>query len=450
MSSQGHFDVGINDYRGIGKWLPQDPEVTRKWLDKLVVHVDEHPRDFQPVIKEFQQLIEGDPVLTYLFTTMFTQIPNKQPYMNNPEGQPQVRDYMHMLELLNHTITRPPPWSDVGSQIGLVGVPMNAILDWPMGTISGIAAFGRPDVNAVIKKVLDTWGAFLKSPESVTHLNSEPDGWLSPYALNSLTRKAADGNEPVPFEQTYNCDPSAPHYGFTSWDDFFTRTYREGVRPIESPDDDSVIANACESAPYRLANNVAAEANFWIKEQPYSLTKMLAGDPHTADFVGGTVYQAFLSAQSYHRWHAPVSGKIVSIRTIPGTYFMEDLLEGFANPAGPDTAGPELSQGFITCIATRMLIIIEADNKDIGLVAFLPIGMVEVSSCEATVKPGQHVKKGDDIGTFHFGGSTSCLIFQPGLELKWTDKALQPFQHKMNNIPVRSKLATVVKGRSAK
>jgi len=28
-------------------------------------------------------------------------------------------------------------------------------------------------------------------------------------------------------------------------------------------------------------------------------------------FVGGTVYQAFLSALNYHRWHAPVAGTIV-------------------------------------------------------------------------------------------------------------------------------------------
>jgi phosphatidylserine decarboxylase len=27
-------------------------------------------------------------------------------------------------------------------------------------------------------------------------------------------------------------------------------------------------------------------------------------------FQGGTVYQAFLSALSYHRWHSPVNGVI--------------------------------------------------------------------------------------------------------------------------------------------
>jgi phosphatidylserine decarboxylase len=445
MTSQCNANVGCNDYRGIGKWLPQDLEATRKWLDQLIDYVDDNPKDFQPVIKEFQELIENDPVLTYFFSTMFTQIPDKEPFQDNPKNKPQVRDYKHMLELLNHTITRAPPWSDLGSHIGLVGVPICAILDWPMGTISGIAAFSRTDVNAAIKKVLDTWGTYLKTPESVCHLNSDADGWLSPHALKSLSHKAADGSETVPFEQTYDCDPSAPHFGFTSWDSFFTRTFREGVRPIASPDDDSVIVNACESAPYHLATNIAADANFWIKEQPYSLAKMLAGDAHTSKFVGGTVYQAFLSAQSYHRWHAPVSGTVISIRTIPGTYYMEDLLEGYGNSSQPTTITPEKGQGFISSVATRMLIIIEADNKDIGLVAFLGIGMVEVSSCEAAVKPGQHVKKGDEIGSFHYGGSSHCLIFGPNVNLEWIDEAKES-QGEMNNIPVRSKLATVISG----
>lgn len=31
-------------------------------------------------------------------------------------------------------------------------------------------------------------------------------------------------------------------------------------------------------------------------------------------------------------------------------------------------------------------------------------------ACEITVYDGQHVNKGDQIGMFHFGGSTHCLI----------------------------------------
>lgn len=40
-------------------------------------------------------------------------------------------------------------------------------------------------------------------------------------------------------------------------------------------------------------------------------------------FVGGTVYQAFLSALSYHRWHAPIDGTIKDVYKIPGTYYYD-------------------------------------------------------------------------------------------------------------------------------
>ena len=113
------------------------------------------------------------------------------------------------------------------------------------------------------------------------------------------------------FAQLYRCDPLKPHYGFKSWDDFFTREFRDGVRLIADPCDNRVIVNACESAPYMIQHNVSHKSQFWIKTQPYSICFMLANDSLAEQFVGGTVYQAYLSLLSYHRWHSPVDGKIV-------------------------------------------------------------------------------------------------------------------------------------------
>lgn len=158
--------------------------------------------------------------------------------------------------------------------------------------------------------------------------------------------------------------------------------------------------------------------NVMAKNQRYSLQDMLDSNPMVDYFVGGTVYQAFLSAISFHRWHTPVSGTILIFRNILGTYYSQNFYQGlFGGHA--DAAAPNNSQPYIASVATRMLIFIKADNPAIGVVAFLAIGMAEVSSCEATVAPGQHVKKGDELGMFHFGGSSYVLIFRPGLELLW-------------------------------
>jgi phosphatidylserine decarboxylase len=93
-----------------------------------------------------------------------------------------------------------------------------------------------------------------------------------------------------------------------------------------------------------------------------------------------------------------------------GTYYSEADSEGAA------AAEPQYSQSYLAHVATRAVILIEADNPVIGLTAFVPVGMSEVSSCmiDPKIRPGYHVAKGEEIGYFQFGGSTHCLIFRPG------------------------------------
>ena len=392
---------------------------------QLIAEVDSNNSKLLPVVEEFKNLIESDPEIYMLFNQMFEQVPNKAPYNNDPSGKPQVRDYKHMLELINHVMTHAPEFN----KTGLVGFPINAILDWPMGTPAGSMVFLNDKVNRQLKKILNEWAIFLSSADSRNVLNNDPHaGWFG-----------KDAQEAMPtFVEDFKCNPELPYYGFTSWDNFFTREFREGKRPVASPEDNAIIANACESAPYRIAKDIKRYDKFWIKAQPYSLEHMMAGDPLVEQFVGGTVYQAFLSALAYHRWHSPVSGKIVKTVVLDGSYYAEALSEGF------DPSGPNESQAYITEVATRALIFIEADNPDIGLMCVMFVGMAEVSTCDIRVYEGQHVLKGDQLGMFHFGGSTHCLIFRPQVRLDFDMHGQTPGLDS-ENIPVRAKIATVIK-----
>lgn len=397
------FTLPVMRVPRIGKWLPEDHLVLKAWLDGLIKRVDSmdpKEKSLHPVLEEFKALIEGDAQIYMLFHQMFKQVPHKPPYDKDPTGAPQVRHYHHMLELFNVIITSAPEFNETG----LVGFPINAILDWPMGTHGGFAAFLNDKVNAQFRKMLAAWTRFLNSPASTYVLTPDPNGgWFSEAAATEMPD----------FVENFICYPDQPYRGFKSWDDFFTREFRPGKRSVAYPDDDRFIVNACESAPYRIASKVKARDRFWIKGQPYSLEHMLAGDPLAPQFVGGTVYQAFLSALSYHRWHSPVNGTVVKAYVQPGTYYSETPAVGF------DDAAPNDSQGYIAEVATRAIIFIEADNPHIGLMCVMPIGMAEVSTCDITVFEGQKVKKGDQLGMFHFGGSTHCLIFQPWVELLW-------------------------------
>ncbi|MCL1501288.1 phosphatidylserine decarboxylase family protein [Xanthomonas nasturtii] len=413
----------------VGQWLPSDQHVMDTWLSTLVSEVDADtlkgsPRPLHPVIEDFKALIERDAQIYMLFHQMFAQVPHKPPYNRDPTGKPQVRDYHVMLKLFNAIMTRAPEFN----KTGLVGFPINAILDWPMGTGSGVSAFLNEKVNAAFRAMLNEWARFLASPDSTYVLNTDPvSGWFGRDAKTAMPH----------FATNFVCDPAAPHYGFTSWDDFFTRRFRPGVRPIDAPEDDAVIVNACESAPYRLAHSVQLRDRFWIKAQPYSLDHMLAQDAYVGQFVGGTVYQAFLDALSYHRWHSPVSGRVVKTHLQPGTYYAEALAEGF------DPVGPNSSQAYITELATRAMIYIQADNPAIGMMCFMAVGMAEVSTCELGVYAGQYVKKGDPLGMFHFGGSTHCLIFRPGVKLTFDLHGQTPGLNS-KNIPVNARIASVI------
>jgi phosphatidylserine decarboxylase len=405
----------------VGGWLPSDQAILGQWVGDLVAKVEgEGEQPLLPVVEEFRQLIEDDPEVYMLFRFMLTQVPHHK----SAAYEPQVKTVEQLLGLFSYVMTHAPEYNDTG----LVGCPINAILDWAMGTRAGFAAFLNDRVNNQLKKLLNEWGVFLKSADSAAVLNDTSLGWLGPDALAQMPRFAED----------FVCDPARPQYGFTSWDDFFTRQFRAGVRPVASPTDPDVVVNACESAPYRLSRNVKRHDRFWIKGQPYSVAHMLANDPWTDRFTGGSIYQAFLSAFSYHRWHSPVDGQIVRTYVQDGTYYSETPAEGY------DPAGPNASQGYITQVATRAMIFIEADNPAIGLMCVLPVGMAEVSTCEITVYEGQRVQKGSQLGMFHFGGSTHCLLFRPGVNLEFDLHGQTPGLNS-SNIPVNAQIAKVVR-----
>lgn len=424
-----------------GAWLPADHRAHKAWLDEQIDHAAKNKKPLIPVLQEFKDMIESNPRFYMYFTAMFDEVPNRKIYRQDPTGRKQIRDYKHMLEVLNHVFGSAPVWTDAAQAVGMVGVPMCAILDFPMSTPSGHAAFLDPEVNRMLKKILNQWGVFLTKPESAGVLHTGKTGWFGATGDKDIMSVA---NAPYKTNHTFAdffvCSPQEKHFGYKSWDDFFTREFKPEVRPIASPDDDNVIACACESKVFNVQYNVNFRDKFWNKGQPYSIGDMLAHDPLAEQFAGGTVYQAFLSALSYHRWHAPVSGTIKKAFVEDGTYFSEPLFEGLGDPTTKeiDAHGISSGQGYLTALATRAIIFIEADNPAIGLMAFIGIGMDEVSTCDITVKEGQHVKKGDQTGMFHFGGSSHCLLFRKGVKVEGF-----PQPGRAENVPVRSQVAVV-------
>jgi phosphatidylserine decarboxylase len=400
-------------------WLPGNQEDLETWLSDLSARVRSRGEQItvHPVIAEFQDLIAADPVVRMYMTQMVEQVPSGKPYTKR-----HLESVDQLLRLINEVLSMAPEFSEDS----MVTTPLAAILDWTMGTTAGFAAYRDPRINAMINKVLKAWGEFLSSPESLYVLNDSAAGWMSDVAQQA-----------VGMEQ-FEHDPADEYWGFTSWNDFFTRRFKEGRRPVSSPKNDKVIVSACESTPYKISVNVQEQNEFWVKAQPYSLADLLANDAAVEEFVGGTIYQSFLSATNYHRWHSPVAGTVVRAFVRAGTYYSE------AESEGADAIEPTNSQAYLAHVATRAIILIQADDPVIGLLAVVSIGMLEVSSCviNPNIKAGYHVDKGDELGYFQFGGSTECLIFRADVIDQFAVQAIPQQDSSAGLVQVRSKIAT--------
>lgn len=445
----------------VGKWLPADYNIIKNHIRGIKSYVAANPQELTPNIIALNDYVTSNSQINTWSNDMFTQVPAK--YQHLDYGN-ELQSWSEFIPLLNGIMTM----TQTFNESGCVGFPINSLLDWAMGTQAGHNFFLDGEVNEHFNSVLNDWGNYLKSPASkyavrnsndevsdyAGHFNDPQYYWLSDKAMVSMTNALNNGTDytgnptaaRVAFIAAFDCpDTNDPHYGFTSWDNFFTRQFNSGMRPIASGD--NVIANSCESGPYRVAYNAQRKEAFWLKGQPYSLLNIFnetEGDSSLTDkYEGGTIYQAFLSAESFHRWHSPVDGRIKTVydtvdhRPFNSTYYSEMIPP---NPLDEDDAGPNESQGYISNVATRGIIEITAAFGDMCVI---PIGMAECATCDITVSEDDPIKKGEQIGMFHFGGSTHLLVFQKDINLLFDYHGQHPNLN-ASNIPVNSKIATVV------
>jgi len=412
-------DLRLKKLSSLGGWLPKDKEAINVWLKNFIAlhKCEQKGKKLLPVVQKLKNLIENDPEVYMLVNEMFSPVVTLKSLR---EHCVPIKDYNEMLVFINCVLAIAPEFN----KTNLVGFPINAILNCSMATPAGTIFYLNKKVNKAFYSILEYWCKFLTSEESIYVLNESSSGWMCKEAMETI------GIEQYRTQEQLNLK----HWGYTSWNDFFTRKFKDDKqRPIEEQNNNKIIVSPCESTPYNIEKNIQEYSQFWIKEQPYSLKFMLASeDKYVNKFIGGTIYQSFLSAFNYHRWHSPVNGKVVKAFIKQGSYYAESLSEGF------DSAGPNNSQGYITQVATRAIMIIK--TEDIGFVGIITIGMAEVSSCKFTVKENDIVKKGQDIGYFQYGGSSCCMIFEPNRIESFQENILPTEDSKI--VLVNSKIAT--------
>jgi phosphatidylserine decarboxylase precursor len=245
------------------------------------------------------------------------------------------------------------------------------------------------------------WGKYLDTKES----------WNEKYYEMALSE------DKFGLKNGWYEDPS----NWKTFNQFFARYLKSpDMRPIADPNDNSIVVSHSDSEPKGVwkidsNSNIIEKQGVAIKSGTlYSVEKLIGEDSkYKNEFAGGTFTHSFLDVGDYHRYHFPMSGVVKEIRIIPAQ-----------NPSGGYITWDSVNHRYVfdpssvgwQSLETRGCVILE--TKEFGLVALLPIGMSPVSSVnfEENIKMGSHVKKGDMLGYFLFGGSDFIMIFQKKTE----------------------------------
>jgi phosphatidylserine decarboxylase len=249
------------------------------------------------------------------------------------------------------------------------------------------------------------WGMYLSTEES----------WNEKYYKKALA------DERFGLQNGWYEDPSK----WKTFNDFFSRYLKSpDQRPIASPNDPSIISSPADSRPQGVwkidkDSNIVPNDGVTIKSNVFKSVKVLIGEDsaYKNKFADGTLTHTVLDVRDYHRYHFPIGGPIKEVRMIEA----DDAAGGITKwDAKNKKYICESTEPHWQNIETRGCVIIE--NEKYGLVALLPIGMLQVSSVnfEDTVKAGNTVEKGDMLGYFLFGGSDFVLMFQGKVDFKLT------------------------------
>ena len=207
-----------------------------------------------------------------------------------------------------------------------------------------------------------------------------------------------------------------PAEGFRSFNQFFTRALRPGLRPLDD-DPRSVLCPA--DGRLEDLGPIDGDTRFLLKGSTYDVAELLDDATAAEAYRGGSYAVVYLSPRDYHRVHSPVAGTVRAVRHIPGTLYpvnsfgLRFVPQLFARNERAavhiDSPSGRFAVVFVgALIVGRIRLTIPAPRRpSIGGTA---------KSREFTAGDEPKLGRGDELGAFELG-STIVLLLPPGVEL---------------------------------
>ncbi|OCF37743.1 phosphatidylserine decarboxylase [Kwoniella heveanensis BCC8398] len=200
---------------------------------------------------------------------------------------------------------------------------------------------------------------------------------------------------------------------YPTFNSFFSRRLVPTARPITSPNDPSIIISPADSR-LTVFPTVDQAKTIWIKGKQFTLPNLLTGEDDTEtrfkqiqEDTNAALAICRLAPQDYHRFHSPVDGVVGDIKDI--------------HAVNPQAINEDLN---VFTLNKRSVMLIHANlgaGRESVPIAFVAIGAMLVGSIGWSKKPGDKIVKGEELGWFQYGGSTTITVFPSASGLVFDD-----------------------------
>lgn len=184
---------------------------------------------------------------------------------------------------------------------------------------------------------------------------------------------------------------------FNTFQDFFIRKLKAGVRPIDS--EANAIVSPCDGS-FGQTGTINNGVLLQIKGRSYSLTSFLASESLAGEFEGGTYVTIYLSPRDYHRFHAPFNLQLMQNIYLPGKFW-------------PVNQWAVANVENLFSVNERKIMLLKSNNSLQVSAAMVAVGAMMVGKIKTNfIAPSEAISKGEEMGYFEFG-STIVLLIKP-------------------------------------